>query len=348
MGFAMGAFVMVIIAALPAIVSARQLLSYSYQQLGARALASNDILAAAQYADRSQRVLPTGENLRLGISIDFAQMQKLANDFAELQKKNSGAAPSSATVDGMRNQFQAALAAAITQGKRATDIHPNDYQTYGLIGQVYEFLVPQKVEGAYESARNAYQAGMKINPTNPTLPLLLARLTATQDLKGKQKEIEALLQQSLTLKPNYTDALLFMEQVAVALNDLPTATQAAEAAVQSNPQNPALWFQVGLFYYTGQKWDDALKSFQNAVQLQNDYANAKYFLGLSLYKTGDKDGAIQQFRELAASHADNEEVKLILSNLETGKEPFAGQAPPQPAPEERPTAPVKESSPVSN
>lgn len=331
MGTAAVAFVLVLVVVVPAFASARQFLSYSYQQQAAKRLAERDIVGAARLTDTSQSIRQTGDNLRLGIAISFARMQELA-----------AASTSPTTIDAMRSQFQAALEGAIVQGQRAATLHPNDYQAYASLGQVYEFLVPLKVPGAYESGQAAYSKAMEINPTNPTLPLLLARLEATHDLKANEKTVAELLNKSISLKPNYTDAFLFAEQVAVAQNDLPTATRAAEAAVASNPQNPALWFQLGLFYYTAANWNDAFKSFQNAVSLQGDYANAKYFLGLSAHKLGDNPAAMQQFRDLTVSNPDNAEVKLILSNLEAGKDPFAGQTPPQPPPEARDEAPVEE------
>ena len=87
----------------------------------------------------------------------------------------------------------------------------------------------------------------------------------------------------------------------------------------------------------------ASSELQQAVAIQSDYANAKYFLGLSDYILGNTPDAIQQFQDLAKSNPDNAEVKLILGNLTSGKKPFDGAVPPvTPTPQDRTTAPISQ------
>ncbi len=74
-----------------------------------------------------------------------------------------------------------------------------------------------------------------------------------------------------------------------------------------------------------------------------EYANAKYFLGLSYYGQGRTADAINQFEDLAKTNPDNQEVALILANLRDGKAPFTSAQPPvTDQPVERPTAPLSE------
>jgi tetratricopeptide (TPR) repeat protein len=211
------------------------------------------------------------------------------------------------------------------------------------LADVYDLLVPLGVQGAYQEEVQSYQNAIERDPTNPELPLLLARLQANEDLKGNLTEVESLLKQSLTLKNNYTDGLLFAEQLAVAENDLPTATAAAKAAVASDPTEASYWFQLGLFYYAGADYQDAATALKEAVTLVPNYANAQYFLGLSLYQLKDTADAIAEFQALAQSNPGNSEVTLILSNLQAGKDPFAGATPPVTStPQSRAQAPVAE------
>ncbi|MGH7141782.1 MAG: tetratricopeptide repeat protein [Minisyncoccia bacterium] len=346
-GSAVVALVLVVVTVYPAVTTARQFLSYTYEQEATNALSGNKIGNAAALDQKSQNVELTGDNLRLGIAIEFAEMQQLAS-----------ASTTPATVSTMRQQFQSALEGAIKQAEREVGcnpatptcppgLHPNDYQAYAQLGEVYEFLVPPQVAGAYDHGVSAYQAAMKLAPKNPTLPLLLARLEATDDLKTNLSSVQNLVNQSLALKSNYTDALLFKEQLAVSENDLSGATKAAEGAVASSPQDPTLWFELGLFYYTGTDYTDAVTALKNAVTLESDYANAKYFLGLAEYKTGNSKDAIQQFNDLEKTNPNNAEVKLVLSNMQASVEnPFQGETPPEPPPQTRTTAPVSESSPA--
>ena len=178
------------------------------------------------------------------------------------------------------------------------------------------------------------------NPTNPEIPLLLARLEAA---KGNLPGVQAALQQSLTLKPDYTDAILFVVQLDVAQKDIPNAIRAATAAVQSAPGVPSIWFELGLLYYSAGDTTDALVPLEQAVKIQSDYANAKYFLGLSYAAQNRVPDAIQQFVDLQASNPDNQEVKLILANLQAGRAPFTNAQPPVTnTPQDRTTAPISQ------
>ena len=140
------------------------------------------------------------------------------------------------------------------------------------------------------------------------------------------------LKQALTLKPNYTDAMLFLVQLAVANNDLNTAVQAAQAAVQSAPGVPSIWFELGLLYYSGNDTKDAVAPLQQALSLESDYANAQYFLGLSEYAQGSTTAAIAQFEDLEKSNPGNTDVTSVLANMQTGKPAFGTSTPPTTAP----------------
>jgi len=312
--------------------SARHLLSATYGQHASLALSQGDTASAQTLNTRSQSLERNGTNMRLGVEIDLAKLQQLLN-----------APAATASADDVRTQFQNLLADAINnQAKGAVAVEPKNYQSYTEFARIYDLLVPLKIQGAYDNDKQMYISAMALNPTNPTIPLLLARLEATQDLNNNLGDIQKLLNQSLTLKSNYTDALLFTEQLAVAENDLGTATAAAKAAVSSAPTQAPLWFQLGLFYYVGGAVPNAVSSFEQAVKLIPNYANAKYFLGLSYYREGRNQDAINEFKDIQQTNVDNAEVQLILANLEAGKNPFAGTKPPVSTPAARSSAPIQE------
>jgi hypothetical protein len=79
------------------------------------------------------------------------------------------------------------------------------------------------------------------------------------------------------------------------------------------------------------------------LKIQPDYANAKYFLGLSAARLNDMSAAIAQFSDLAGNNPDNQEVALILANLRAGRSIFSEAKPPVTTPpEKRSNLPLKE------
>ncbi len=306
--------IMIIAVIIPAFLAARRSVALAYQGLALNAVSQNDIDGAAQAIATSQGIERTTDNMRTGAEISLAQLQQLADE----------ASSSPSDITEIRNNFQKTLVSAIQQGQTAAQLSVNDYRPYVDLARIYEFLYPLKIQGAYDGAYQAYQQAIKRDPTNPTLPLLLARLEATDDLKGNLNEVQKLITQSLQLKSNYTDAFLLSEQVEVAQNNLPEATRAIEAAVQSAPDQAPLWLELGLLNYSAGNMQNAIPALEQAVALVPSYANAKYFLGLAYYKQGRAQDAIDIFTQIQKDNPTNTDVAHILQNMRWGIDPFAG------------------------
>jgi len=305
----------------------RRLLAEMYVGLGTQALAAGNSTDALSYAQKSNGIDSTGDALRLEVNAYSTDMQKLSQSTSK----------DTAT---LQQQFGTVVQNAISAGQAAQKLNPQDYRPVLILAQVYDFLSSLKVQGAAVTSADTYVAAQKLNPTNPAIPLAIARLAATQN---NQDITTQYLSQALTLKPNYTDAILLVVQLDVANKDIPNAIKAATAAAQTAPGVAPIWFELGLLYYSAGDATHAAQALTQAVAIQGDYANAKYFLGLSDFILKDNAGAIKQFQDLAASNPDNNEVKLILSNLQAGKQPFDGaQAPITSTPQDRTTAPVQQ------
>ncbi len=294
---------------------------------GLIALQQNKPDDALAFAQRAQQVEIMGDDLRLAVDAGTAKLALLAQGAQN---------PTAQQIQ----EFAAQAQKTVPQGQMAVLRNPNDYRPYVSIGKVYDLLAALGVSGAYQNAQAAYAEAAKRNPTNPQIPLLMARLDATQNnIAGVQQN----LSQALTLKPDYTDAILMVVQLDIAGNDIPSAIRASQAAVQSAPGVPSLWFQLGLLYYAANDTKDATPVLEQAVKLQSDYANAKYFLGLSYAAQGRTQDAIAQFTDLQKTNPDNQEVQLILRNLLSGKAPFEGAQPPVTTkPQNRTEAPISQ------
>ncbi|MDO8548344.1 MAG: tetratricopeptide repeat protein [bacterium] len=309
------------------VTSSKRLIAETYVGHGAAALSSGAVDQALADAARAQSVDPTGNASRLQLQATIAKLQQIAS-------------ATSTPTQNVQQEFAALVQLGITAGQAAQAINPQDYRpTFGL-AQLYDFLASLNVQGAAETASSTYMQAAAKNPTNPAIPLALARLAANQNNVGQTTQY---LAQALTLKPNYTDAILLVVQLNVAQNDIPSAIKAATAATQTAPGVAPIWFELGLLYYSAGDATKATAALEQAVTIQKDYANAKYFLGLSYYLLGKTPDAITQFKDLAISNPDNAEVKLILGNLTSGRKPFDGATPPvTPTPQTRPTAPISQ------
>ena len=242
--------------------------------------------------------------------IYFAKAQAAAANTENTQEVNLAA-------------FEDSISKSILSARQAADINPAGYQNWIALGAIYSYLVPAplNVAGAYENAVLAYAEASKKNPLNPEIPLFAARLEINH---GDMEAARSLIRQSLVLKEDYADAYLMLAQLEVQQNNIAEAIVSADRLALLVPNNPAIFFELGLLKYSNKDYNGAAIAFSSALNTTPDYANAQYYLGLSLAQLGLLDDSKRQFEALLKTNPDNEEVKLILQELEAGKVTFLG------------------------
>ncbi|MEK7116536.1 MAG: tetratricopeptide repeat protein [Patescibacteria group bacterium] len=242
--------------------------------------------------------------------------------------------------DSVKVEAQGLIANAVDSAKKATESDSGNFSNWFALGRVYEVLASNGIGGSLENARNAYTEAALLSPSNPSVPLALARLDA---LSGNTAGARENINKALALKNNYTDAYYTLAQLEAASNNIQGAIKSVEAAAFMDPQNASLYFQLGLLKYNVKNYGGAAGAFERAIVIIPDYANARYFLGLSYEKLNRDADAILQFEAIQKTNPDNSEVKLILSNLKAGRDPFANAKPPVDSkPEKRQEPPIEE------
>ena len=221
----------------------------------------------------------------------------------------------------------------------AINADPDNYYNYLSKARVSEIATNLRMTNGYETAVAAYKSAIQKNPLNPSIYLSLAKLQASQNkLDDALQTIGAALQ----VKSNYVDAVFLLSQIEATKGNLPDAITAAQFAASLNPQNPLLFLQLGLLQYAKADYSSAMKSLEQAVALQPDYANAEYFLGLTYARLNQMDKATAVFQALAKTNPDSQEVSVILSALRAGKPLFTGPVAAAATPEKRATPPLPE------
>lgn len=282
-----------------------------YEGKASVAASNGDMLTAEYNARRALATHRSDQTLHLLATLKFSEAQAIS---AETDK---------ATEPTRAERFQKALSEASTLATSAATEYPNHWANWLTLAQLYEALIPFKIEGAYQRSEEAYANAIRLSPRNPQLYLMAARMEASAN---NEQSARAAVAQALTLKPNYTDAILFVVQLEIAKNNLEGALNAAIAALETAPDNTGLWFEVGVLAFN--KGDDttAKSALQKAIERAPDYANAKYFLGLVEYRLGNIGESIALFEGLASSNPENTELATMLATIKSGKSPFPPKA----------------------
>ncbi len=97
-------------------------------------------------------------------------------------------------------------------------------------------------------------------------------------------------------------------------------------AIALDPNNPQQYVDLGGVYYQLGKFDDAIRQFQIAINLKQDYANAYYNLGHALEEKGEYEQAKAAYETVKTLVAGNDEnYKKISSDMEALAKRKAGQ-----------------------
>jgi tetratricopeptide (TPR) repeat protein len=106
-----------------------------------------------------------------------------------------------------------------------------------MLGSVYETVLPLNVTGALDGAAEAYKKASTFNPLNPSLKLILTRVSFTG---GKVQDAKNYANEALSIKPDYVDALVFLSQIARSEGNSTDAISYAEKALKIAPSNKDL------------------------------------------------------------------------------------------------------------
>lgn len=291
------------------VVAERYVSSLAYTESVAL-LSAGDIDKAEQEALRSISLAPSDRAYRLLATIGIERMSQIAQN-TELPATT------------LQEQFQAALSNSVSAGIEATRLGANNYQNWAVLGNVYRSVAVLDIDGAYESAKDAYATAITLNPTSPILPYILAQLEVGET---NLSQAEAHAEEAVNLKRDYVPAILLLAQLKIQLNKGQEALQAAEAAAFFAPEDPAVLLQVGLLRSGIGEREGAIQALSRAVELNPQFANARFFLAAMYALSGDVESALRELRVIADfSEANATAVAPDISALEAGENPFSLQ-----------------------
>lgn len=215
-----------------------------------------------------------------------------------------------------QQQFQDAVANGVQAAQQAIRLDSTEPQHYALLGSIYSVLATAQVENAQQRAEEAFATARQYDPMNPEYALLEAQLAARLgDVETARTKVE----EAISLKQNYTDALFFISQLEIAEGNTQAAIEATQAMISLEPRNAARYYQLGVLQSATGALEEAIAAFERAVALDNDYANARYFLALAYLENDQIEAAREQLEVVAELNPDNvAPVEQLLQQIDDG------------------------------
>ncbi|MDP2641614.1 MAG: tetratricopeptide repeat protein [Candidatus Yanofskybacteria bacterium] len=244
------------------------------------------------------------------------------------------------TEEQRQQQMQLAASNAVAAARQAVTVADQNVANWIVQGFIYRNLIG--AEGADAFAIASYERAAELEPASPFSWTEIGRVRILQAQQATDKDTffeMALedLQKALELKQDYAPAHYLVAAVREQQGQVEEAIVKLEDAKRAAPRDIGLAFQLGSMYRTQKNLTAAAQEFRRALQIDPEYANARYMLGLVYDEQGEKDLAIAEFERVAAANPDNGDLPRILQNLRQGlpaleglnTEPPLQEAPPE-------------------
>lgn len=269
-----------------------------------------DIEGGWEYLERAVRRHPADIYYRLMSVVDIVRIRDIiAQDLPP---------------EEVRDEVSGLLSRAVIHANTATEVDPRDHQNWVNLGTIYQNIIPLGIEGSADSAIAAFDRALTLRPSSPRVYLSKATLERS---RGNNDVALELVNRAVDLRGQYTDAIFLKAQIQLEREDVENAIASVEAITVFEPNNPVAFFQLGLLHYGSNDFGRAAQALERAILINDQYANARYFLGLSYWRLGNIAGAISEFERVRETNPENEEVISIIANLSAGLDPFDSPTP---------------------
>jgi len=180
----------------------------------------------------------------------------------------------------------------------------------GLILNRYYGQVQPKTPLEFEAER--WQATIKARPNDAAAHFALGVVYRQM---GKTAEAEEELKKAIDLNPT---ALNYRYELGVLYLNQKKKDKAAEVfryIVEKNPDDALSWFQLGLIEKERKNYEEAEVAFKNVLRISETYGNVHRELGEIYEKLGEKNKAIEEYRQALKFLPDDKKSKEALKRL---------------------------------
>jgi len=199
----------------------------------------------------------------------------------------------------LNNRTPESLKNALKYFNTAISLDPNYALAYVGLTDCYTLIsgaaygyIPR--EDAIQKANDAIRKAIEIDPTSAEAYNSLAYLKFR--LEWDWEEAENYFKKAIELKPGYSSAYERYALYLALLGRNKESIQLMNHAYELDPLNPSVSTGVGRMYHFAKQFDKAIKQYEETLQMNPDYVETVFALGMSNSVLGNYDRAIQQLK----------------------------------------------------
>lgn len=209
--------------------------------------------------------------------------------------------------------------AAVGAAEEAIRLDPTNPEGHATLANIFILLSGVGFEDAENRANGKLEDARWRDPLNPSYDMMAAYMAVQLNDSTMAREK---INKALSLKNNFSEALLLLAQLDVKDGNLQSAIDTTRQIITLEPNNATRYYQLGVLLAANKDTSGAVEAYQSALSLDANYANARYMLALTYLDAKELDKALEQLRIVQKTNADNEQLKNLITQLETNGLPL--------------------------
>ncbi len=193
---------------------------------------------------------------------------------------------------------------------RAIELAPNSVIVWETAGVIYKNFWPF-VADSNKLAIDAFKKAIKLEPTNP---VLLSELGKTYLISNNFIQAKESFQKAIDHKKDYYDAHLNLARAYIAMHNYSLALKILYHLKTVFPVSE-VYYELGRTYYNMQEVKKAERAFKKAIELDRNNVNAWYSLGLVQEIEEKQEEALKSFQHALNIEPDNIQIKKKIKEL---------------------------------
>jgi len=204
---------------------------------------------------------------------------------------------------GLKELWQENYASALTYFQKATEVNPQDSNSWFKVGYCYGQL------GYYQDSINTCKMAINLKPDNADAYLFLG--FAYSKIGRWQESIES-LKKSIKFNPDI-DVAYFMLAIAYGeLGQYQDVIESYNQFIKINPNSAEAYYKLGINYRKLGSYQEAIDAYKEAIRIKPDFADAQYNLGRAYHKLGLYQDAIESYKQAVRINPDYTDAHYII------------------------------------
>jgi tetratricopeptide (TPR) repeat protein len=213
-----------------------------------------------------------------------------------------------------QDRFVALAVQARQDAEYAIALDPSNPDAHATLANVFMLLAGVGFEDAENLANGKIEDAKWRDPLNPSYAMMSAYMAVQLNDNALAREK---VRSALELKNNFSEALFLLTQIDVREGNIQSAVDTTRQIITLEPNSPTRYYQLGVLLAANKDLDGAIAAYETAIKIDQNFANARYMLALTYLDKKQLEDALKQLRIVQQTNQENEELKNLISQLET-------------------------------